>query len=64
MACRGAIKAGDYLDPDERRRLLEKLKTTKPNIPVLTADRLTLRSREENLMRCLKGYKSGKHLNI
>ena len=25
LACRSAVKAGDYLDPDERKRLIEKL---------------------------------------
>ena len=31
MACRTAIKAGDYLEPKERKRLLEKLeKCEKP----------------------------------
>lgn len=31
LACRTAIKAGDYLDMDERRRLLEKLQKTTSN---------------------------------
>ena len=31
LACRGAIKSGDPLDPEERRRLLEKLAETKTN---------------------------------
>lgn len=31
LACRSAIKAGDYLTQEERRKIIEKLKTTKSN---------------------------------
>jgi len=39
LACRSAVMAGDYLTPDERRRLVEKLRQTKAATPAPTAGR-------------------------